>query len=123
MIKDKEKTRKYLSSLKSKTDKLMINPWNVSYRQVDKDFYIFDFEPKAPKIYLLGLIFLIVAVVFRGGGWWLSVPLFIMSSSIFWMPRYYYFMMLLGMRKQGMKGSTRYVDSFEVVKRWCEWAK
>lgn len=116
----KEELKSYFIKLVLKQKELMFNPWDFSYKRFDDDLFLFHFEPKAPRIYLIGIGGVLSLFLFKGLTWWMIAPVLISLMGVFWLDRFYFLMMKIGLFKLGLKKGFVFLSSKNVVMRWFE---
>lgn len=84
-----------------------------------KDYYVVDMDPVYPKIYLIGIFTMIVALFFTGFRltYWLVPSFVFFSCGIFWSKYFYYVMLKLGLKKAGYNKKLKLITSNATISR------
>lgn len=75
--------------------------------QGNKDYYLIHMKPIYPRIYLMGLLWMMIAFMFNGVGVWLLPGILLFGTGAIWSKFFFYSVMRIGLRKQGYKGKIR----------------
>lgn len=111
---DKWVVEDFAQEMYDKSKEMTLMPWVYNYAFA-KDMVVFNYEPLAPPIYRLGMIFLLVNYFF---GWtvFLFLAIIFFLFKLFWLDKFYYYMILLGLKKKGHNVSLQYVKEGDVAR-------
>lgn len=69
-----------------------------------------DMRPTYPHFYLVGLLWILLAVIFGGGWGWYVPGLAILGCGFFWSSSLFYILIWLGLHKAGYKGPIKRIE-------------
>jgi hypothetical protein len=79
--------------------------------------YKVSITPVLPRVYWIGIVFLIADYLFIGSHWslWYLPGILISMTFIFWTPQFWYMLFKLSMKKHKLSSTTTYVCSRDML--------
>jgi len=98
---------------------LISNPFSNSVvKPINSKVWLVSFKPVYPPVYLFGVIWSVLSIVFGFGLWWLIPAVILFAQGFFFLSPFYVLFTILGLRKKGYKGRVVWLDKKEVIKRY-----
>jgi len=105
-----------LSNNRLQSSNLVTNPFNGGIKKIEgnnKNTYLVYMQPIYPRLYIAGIFFLIITLVFTKFrlSLWLIPSILILCTGILWSGQFFYFILKKGLRKHGFTGAIKKLHS------------
>lgn len=93
----------------------------LPFKSEELDYYMVDITPNTPRLYLLGIVWLIATVFIRKlpFSWWYLPGFILLITYIFFNKYFYLYVIKYGSKKNGYPSRISMVKSSNILKNLC----